>query len=94
MAQRPEVCEGQRYAELIGLSRHPRLWRVDRIFDDAASHAHARLVDVKYRHDTKTISCAAFADRRCYTLVAADAVERAVDTEAGLRPGSMPDLRS
>ncbi len=77
MAQRREVREGQRYAELIGLGRHPRLWQVERVFDDAASHAHARLVDVRYRHDTKTISCATLADRRCYTPVAADAVERA-----------------
>ena len=77
MAQRPEVREGQRYAEFNTLSRNPRLWRVDRIFDDAASIAHARLVDVRSRHDTKTISCATLVDPRCYTPVAVDAVEHA-----------------
>lgn len=77
MPQRSEVREGQRYAEFNTLSRSPRLWRVERIFDDATSIAHARLVDVKCRHDTKTISCTTLANPKCYTPVAADAVERA-----------------
>ena len=77
MPRRPKVSEGQRYAEFNNLSRHPRLWRVERVFDDAVANAHARLVDVRCRRDTKTISCATLADRRCYTPVAADAVERA-----------------
>ncbi len=75
MLLRSKVREGQRYAEFNNLSRHPRLWRVEHVFDDAVSNTHARLVDVKSRHDTKTISCATLADRRCYTPVAADAVE-------------------
>lgn len=77
MAQRPEVREGQRFAEFNTLSRSPRLWRVERVFDDAASIAHARLVDVRSRHDTKTVSCTILADPRCYTPVAAETVEPA-----------------
>ncbi len=77
MLQRPQVREGQRFAEFNTLSRRPRLWRVELIFDDARSIAHARLVDVKSRHDTKTISCTTLADPRCYTPLAPDAVEPA-----------------
>ncbi len=77
MTRRPKVRKGQHYAEFNKLSRTPRLWKVERIFDDPASNAHARLINVKYRHDTKTISCATLADRRCYTPVAAEAGERA-----------------
>jgi len=77
MAQRPKVREGQHFAEFNRLSRTPRLWQVERIFDDSAANAHARLIDVSCRHDTKTISCATLADRRCYTPVAAEAAERA-----------------
>ena len=78
MAQRSEVREGQRFAEFHTLSRSPRLWRVERVFDDATSISHARLVDVKSRHDTKTISCTTLVDPRCYTPVAADAIESAL----------------
>ena len=76
MAQRLKVCEGQQYAEFNRLSRSPKLWQVECVFADAASNTHARLVNVKYRHDTKTISCDSLADRKRYTLVAANAVER------------------
>jgi hypothetical protein len=86
MAQQPEVREGQRYAEFNRLSRHPRLWQVERVFDDAASNAHARLVNVSDRHDTKTISCAILADRRCYTPVATEAAQCA-PLKVTARPG-------
>ena len=74
MAQRLKVCEGQQYAEFNRLSRIPRLWEVDSVFEDAASNTHARLFNLNHRHDTKTISCDTLADRKCYTLVAANAV--------------------
>jgi len=77
MARRPKVREGQHYAEFNSLSRTPRLWQVERIFDGPASKAHARLVDVRYRHDVKTISCATLADHSSYTPLAAEAAEAA-----------------
>lgn len=75
MAQRLFVREGQRYAEISRFSSATRVWEVDSIYKIVTGIPHARLVDVRDRRESKTISCLILTDENFYMLVAETAGE-------------------
>ena len=70
MAQRLMVREGQRYAESSHFLSVARVWEVETVYQTAARIPHAYLVNVRDRHDSKTISCRVLTDENFYRLVA------------------------
>ncbi len=69
MPQRPTVREGQRYAESSHFLGVPYLWEVVSVYQTATRIPHALLVNVKDRHESKTISCRVLSDENFYRLV-------------------------
>ncbi len=71
MAQQQFVRKGQQYAETSRFFTAPRVWEVESIYQTATGIPHARLVNVRDPHETKTISCRVLADDNFYRLVRA-----------------------
>ena len=70
MAQRLFVREGQRYAEISRFSSATRVWEVNSIYKIVTGIPHARLVDMRDRQESKTISCLILTNEKLYMLVA------------------------
>ena len=69
MAQGLTVREGQRYADISGFLTTPLIWEVVSVYQTATRIPHARLVNVRDRHESKTISCRVLTDEHFYRLV-------------------------
>ena len=67
------VREGQRYAEIPDFLSAPLVWEVVSVYQTATRIPHALLVNVRDRHDSKTISCRVLTDEKFYRLVAGTA---------------------
>ncbi len=70
MAQGLIVREGQRYAEIPDFLSAPLVWEVVSVYQTATRIPHALLVNVRDRHESKTISCRVLTDEKFYRLVA------------------------
>ncbi len=69
MAQGLTVREGQRYAEFPDFLSTPLVWEVVFVYQTATRIPHARLVNIRDRHESKTISCRVLTDKNFYRLV-------------------------
>ena len=69
MAQGLTVREGQRYADIPDFLSTPLVWEVVSVYQTATRIPHARLVNVRDRHESKTISCRVLTDENFYRLV-------------------------
>ncbi len=87
MAQRLTVREGQRYAESTQFLSVPLVWEVKTVHQTATKIPHALLVNVRDRHESKTISCRVLTDENFYSLVAETAPEGSLVASEALFKG-------